>query len=79
MKARRSWIDVLHTLKDHGCNSRLLYPVNLSIPIDGEKKTFHDKNRFNQYLSTNPAVQTVLEGKSQPKEANYTHKNTSNR
>ena len=36
--------------------------------------TFHDKTRFKQYLSTNPAIQKVLEGKLQPKKCNHTYK-----
>ena len=32
--------------------------------------------RFKQYVSTNPALQKVLEWKPQYKEANYTHNNT---
>ena len=76
MKAKRSWIDVLQTLRDHGCKPRLLYPAKFSFTIDGENKIFHDKNRFKQYISTNPALQKVLKEKLQSKEANYTHKNT---
>ena len=75
IKARRSWIDVLQTLRDHGCKPKLLYPAKLSLTIDGEK-ILNDKNRLKQYLSTNLALQNVLEGKPQPKEANYTHNNT---
>jgi hypothetical protein len=43
MKARRSWADVIQTLGEHKCQSRLLYPAKLSITIDGETKVFHDK------------------------------------
>ena len=75
MKARKSQNDVIQTLRDHECKPRLLYPAKLLITIDGENKIFHDKNRFKQYLSTNPALQKVLEGKLQYKEANCTHKN----
>ncbi len=32
----RSWIDVMQTLREHNCQRRLLYPVKLSITIDGE-------------------------------------------
>ena len=79
LKARRSWIDILPTLRDHGCQPRLLYPAKLSIIIDGENKIFHEKTRFKQYISTNPAIQKVLEGKLQPKEVNYNQKNIGNR
>ena len=70
MKARRSWIEVLQKLRDHGCKPRLLYPAKLSFTINGENKIFQDKNKFKQYVATNPALQRILEGKSQPKESN---------
>ena len=57
----------------HLCKDRYLYPANLSITIDGGNKIFCDKTRFAQYISTNPALQKVLEGKQQPKEAHFTH------
>ena len=76
MKARRSWIDVLQKLRDHECTPRLLYLAKFSFTINGENKIFQDKNRLKQYVSTNPAIQKVLEGKLQPKEANNIHNNT---
>jgi len=36
MKARRSWTDVIQTLREHKCQPRLLYPAKLSINIEGE-------------------------------------------
>jgi hypothetical protein len=32
----------------------------------------HDKTKFAQYLSTNPALKRKIEGKLQHKEENYT-------
>uniref|UniRef100_A0ABK0L1P8 Nucleic acid binding protein n=1 Tax=Rattus norvegicus TaxID=10116 RepID=A0ABK0L1P8_RAT len=72
MKARRSWTDVIQTLREHKCEPRLLYPAKLSINIDGETKIIHDKTKFTQYLSTNPALQRKINGKAQHKEARYT-------
>jgi hypothetical protein len=72
MKARRSWTDVIQILREHKCHPRLLYPVKLSITIDGETKVFHDKTKFMQYLSTNLALQRIIKGKLQHKEGNYT-------
>jgi hypothetical protein len=71
MKTRRSWTDVIQTLREHKCHPRLLYPVKLSITIDGETKVFHDKNKFTQCLSTNPALRRIINGKLQYKEGNY--------
>jgi hypothetical protein len=45
MKARRSWKDVIQTLREHKCQPRLQYPARLSITIDGENKVFHDKTK----------------------------------
>jgi len=72
MKARRSWKDVIETLREHKYQPRLLYPAKHSINIDGETKIFHDKTKFTQYLSTNPALQRIINGKTQHKEASYT-------
>jgi hypothetical protein len=72
MKAKRSWADVIQTLRDHKCQPRLLYPAKLSITIDGENKIFHDKIKFTQYLSINLTQQRIIDGKLQHKEGNYT-------
>jgi hypothetical protein len=63
MKPRRSWADVIQTLREQKCQPRLLYPAKLSIIIDGENKIFYDKTKFIQYLSTNPALQMIINGK----------------
>jgi hypothetical protein len=46
-------------------------PSKLSSTIDGETKVLHDKTKFTQYLSTNPALQWIINGKLQHKEGNY--------
>jgi hypothetical protein len=70
-KARRSCADVVHTLREHKCQVRLLYTAELTITLDGETKVFHDKNKFTQYLCTNPALQIIMKRKFQYKEGNY--------
>ena len=56
MKARRSWTDIMQTLREHKCQPKLLYPAKLSITIDGENKIFQDKTKVIQYMNTNPAL-----------------------
>jgi hypothetical protein len=68
MKARRSWTDVIQTLRENKSQPRLLYPAKLSITI--VNKISHDKNKLTQYLSTNPALQRIIS--FQHKEGNYT-------
>jgi hypothetical protein len=60
MKVRRSWTDVIQTLREHKYQPRLLYPAKHSITIDGETKLFHNKTRFTHYLSTNSALQRIV-------------------
>jgi hypothetical protein len=71
MKARRSWTDLIQTLREHKCQPRL-YPAKLSITIDGDTKLFHDKTKFTHYLSTNLALQRIKTGKKkQYKDGNH--------
>jgi hypothetical protein len=72
MNARRSWTDAILTLREHKCHPNLVYPAKLSITIDGETKIFHGKIKFTQYLSTNPALQRIIDGKLQHKDGKYT-------
>jgi hypothetical protein len=67
MKARRSWTDVIETLREHKCQPRLLYPAKISITIDEETKIFHDITKFTQYFLINPALQSIIDGKHQHK------------
>jgi hypothetical protein len=41
IKTRRSWADVIQTLREHNCQPRLLYPAKPSITVDGETKILH--------------------------------------
>jgi hypothetical protein len=54
MKGRRSWADVIQTLRKHKCQPRLLYPAKLSINIDGETKVFHDKIYTTSFHKSSP-------------------------
>jgi hypothetical protein len=77
MKARRSWTDVIQTLREHKCKPRLLYPVKLSITINGETKVFHYKTKFTHCLSTNQALQRIItKEKNKTKQKNNTRTET---
>jgi len=51
--------------REHKCLLRILYPAKISINIDGETQVFHDITKFTQYLSTNPALQSIIDEKFQ--------------
>jgi hypothetical protein len=71
MKARRSWTNVIQTLREYKCQHRLLYQAKPSITIDGETKVFHDKNKSTHYLSTNPALQRIITEKTKYKDRKH--------
>jgi hypothetical protein len=53
-------------------NASLGYSTQqISIAIDGETKIFHDRTKFTQYLSTNSALQKIIDEKLQYKKGNY--------
>ena len=41
---------------------RLLYPMRLSIKMEGEIKSFPDRRKLKEYTSTKPALQDMLKG-----------------
>jgi hypothetical protein len=47
LNARRSWKDIIQALTENNCQPRLIYPAKLSFLIEGETKTFHNKERKN--------------------------------
>jgi hypothetical protein len=49
-------------LNENNFNSRILYPEKLSFKIDGAIKVFHNKQKLNQYMTTKPPLQKILQG-----------------
>jgi hypothetical protein len=57
------------TLREHKCQPAGATILSRTpINIEGETKIFQDKTKFKQYVSSNPALQRILEGKLQHKE-----------
>jgi hypothetical protein len=50
LKARNAWRKVFQTLKENNCKPRLHYLAELSFIIEGEIKTFHDKQKPKQFM-----------------------------
>jgi hypothetical protein len=51
IKFRRAWTDVFQAIKING-QQRLLYPAKL--------KTFHDKHKLKQFMTTKLALQKII-------------------
>jgi hypothetical protein len=49
-------------VKESNCQPRLLHPAKLSFIIEGAIKTFHDKQKLKEFMTTNPALLKILKG-----------------
>ena len=61
-QARREWQDIFKVLKGKNLQPRLLYPARISFKIDGETKSFSDKQKLREFSTTKPALQQMLKG-----------------
>jgi hypothetical protein len=62
LNTRRSWKDIIQALKECNCQLRLVYPTKLSFLIEGETKTFHNKEKLKEFSTTKTALQKILKG-----------------
>ena len=60
LQARRQWQDIFKVLKGKNLQPRLLYPARISFKIDGEVKSFSDKQKLREFSTTKPALQQML-------------------
>ena len=62
LQARREWQNIFKVLKGESLQPRLLYPERISFKIDGEIKSFSDKQKLREFSTTKPALQQMLKG-----------------
>ena len=62
LQARREWQDIFKVLKGKNIQPRLLYPARISFKMDGEIKSFPDKQKSREFSTTKPALQQMLNG-----------------
>ena len=62
LQARREWQDMFKVLKGENQQPRILYPVRISFKIDGEIKSFSDKQKLSEFSTTKPVLQQMLKG-----------------
>ena len=60
LQARREWQDIFKVLKGKSLQPRLLYQARISFKIDGEIKSFSDKQKLREFSTTKPALQQTL-------------------
>ena len=60
LQTRREWQDILKVLKGKNLQLRLQYLARISFKIDGEIKSFSDKQKLRQLRTIKPALQQML-------------------
>ena len=60
LQARREWQDILKVMKEKNLQPRLLYPARISFKYEGEIKSFTDKQKLREFITTKPALQQML-------------------
>ena len=61
-QARKEWQDIFNVLNQKNVQPRILYPARLSFKLEGEIKSFPDKQKLEEYVTTKPALQEILRG-----------------
>ena len=56
------WQDIFKVLKGKNLQPRLLYLEMISFKIEGEIKSFSDKQKLTEFRTTKPALQQMLKG-----------------
>ena len=59
-QARKSWHDIFRALNEKNMQPRTLYPARLSVKIEGEIKSFQDKQKLKEFVNTKPDLQEIL-------------------
>ena len=56
LQARRSWKDISEVMKGKDLHPRLLYPAKLSFRMEGQIKSFPDKKKLKEFITTKPVL-----------------------
>uniref|UniRef100_A0A8C0QPK3 L1 transposable element dsRBD-like domain-containing protein n=1 Tax=Canis lupus familiaris TaxID=9615 RepID=A0A8C0QPK3_CANLF len=61
-QARKGWQDIFRVLNEKNMQPRILYPARLSFKMEGEIKSFQDRQELKEYVTSKPALQEILRG-----------------
>ena len=61
-QARKGWQDIFRVLNEKNMQPRILYPARLSFKMEGEIKSFQDRQQLKEYVTSKPALQDILRG-----------------
>ena len=61
-QARKGWQDIFRVLNEKNMLPRIRDPARLSFRIEGEIKSFQDRQTLKEYVTTKLALQEILRG-----------------
>ena len=61
-QSRKGWQDIFRVLHEKNMQPRILYPARLSFKMEGEIKSFQDRQELKEYVTSKPALQDILRG-----------------
>ena len=61
-QARKGWQDIFRVLNEKNMQSRILYPARLSFRMDGETRSFQDRQKLKEFVTTKASLQEILRG-----------------
>ena len=61
-QVRKEWQDIFKALKGKNLQPSLLNLARISFKLDGEMKSFSDKQKLREFSTTKPALQQILNG-----------------
>jgi len=56
LQARKEWEDIFKVWKGKNLQPRSLYPARILFKIDGEIKSFSEKQKLREFSTTKPAL-----------------------
>jgi predicted component of type VI protein secretion system len=54
IKAKKAWSNIIQALRENNCQPRRLYQAKFN--LNGETRTFQNKNKVKQFISTKPEL-----------------------
>ena len=60
LQARKEWHDIFKMLKEKNCQPRILYLARLSFRIEEEVKSFTEKQKLKEFITTRTALQEMV-------------------
>ena len=62
LQGKRDWHKIFKVMKSKDLQPRLLYTAKLSFRIERQIKSFPDKKKLKEFITTKPVLQEMLKG-----------------